>query len=843
MANGVEPEAADNQYPEGTNQAAGRRKKMFFAWLRRLGAVFVVLGLLAAGTLAVLPFFVEDKSFDALAQKELSIWMRREAILGRVRLRTFGGFGVVVDDLQLMGSDGNVDLKARQVFIELDIFALMLQNLKVRLVELDEARIELKRNRDGRWNWADLQPLNRPSGALKADLTRTGLRLIGASVAVTDAQPQPAQQFLIAPLSLKLDDLDERTLQVSVQGAAADYRSKRIADLSAEGRLLRPSDGDWLSIQGKLNILCRKFRPRLLRGYTRQMAGLSGLAGVYDFDGTWRRGADSRVSLEGKLFSRLLHWRWPEVLGKNIWQVRNLGFEGAVSLAGSTVAIERLRVSTEGIDVQLAGTVVSPADPKGKASVAVNLKSTYFDPFAVRDKLPLTLLPYEVRDWLPGGRGSGKLRAEVQLNGPFDRYLTTGTIEAANFTVSHPKLRSAVELLDGKLLLAKTAISMGGLRVGTPGLEATLSGTVSRRPDGPLKLKIVSERTELAPFSALLSERLGLVRGRAGLDLEIAGTLKAPELRGWAALAGVSLKQWGWPRAIEGLRGRLLFEPARLTLAGLSARVGDSTVGIDGVLIGYSFTDTFSRFTARSRDLDLQAAGPILSSNLFGEAFGRNFAVRFGDLGGRAGIDLEVSGGAAKGRIALKGARFVLAELGAQVADTGGMLILGKGDLTTEAGLAALVNGSPVSFFGEPSMPLSRGGGPNCTERTGSFERAQNRERRHCRAFEEQRTEASGEEAMAPRRSDCPCSRASGLSSRCRTRIENNLRDSLHLVFVGPLPDNVCSRRLPLRERRPIPIQRPPRPEVLLPAEAPISPEPTDNRSGESPDSVPPQSP
>ncbi|BAC88524.1 hypothetical protein [Gloeobacter violaceus] len=835
MASDIEPDA-----PRRYRARSEKWVRSAWIWLWRALGALAVVGLIAGGVLLVLPFFVEDKSFDALVQKELSTWTRREAILSRVRLRTLGGFGVVVDNLQLLGSDGNVDLKARQAFIELDFFALILQDLKVRLVELDEARIDLKRNRDGRWNWADLQPPDRPSGTLKADLTRTGLRLIGASVAITDAQPRPAQQFLIAPLSLKLDDLDERTLLVSVQGAAADYRSKRIADLSADGRLLRPVDGDWFSSQGELKILCRKFRPRLLRDYTRQIAGLSGLAGVYDFDGDWRRDSDNRVSLKGKLFSRLLHWRWPEVLGKKIWQVRNLGFEGAVSLTGSTVAVERLRVSTEGIDVQLAGKVVTPGNPKGKAAVDLKLNSAYFDPFSMRDKLPVTLLPYEVRDWLPGSRGSGKLRAEIQLNGPFDRYLTTGTIEAANFAVSHPKLRSAVERLDGKLLLAKTAISMGGLRVGAPGLEATLSGTVSRRAGGPVRLKIVSGRTELAPFSALLSERLGLVRGRAGLDLEIAGTLKAPELRGWAELAGVSIKQWGWPRAIEGLRGRLLFEPARLTLAGLSARVGDSTVGVDGVLNSYSFGDTFSRFTARSRDLDLRAAGPILASNLLGETFGRNFAARFGDLGGRAGIDLEVSGGTTKGRIALKGARFVLAELGAQVADMRGMLILRNGDLTTEDGIAALVNGSPVGFFGESSMPLSRVGGPNCTERTVELERAQNRERRQCRAFAEQKTETSGEEALTPRRSDCPCSRGGGLSSRCRTRAENNLRDSLQLVFTGRLPDNICSRRVPLRERRPVPTRRPPRPEVLLPAEAPVVPEPIDNPAPESPASVPP---
>ncbi len=750
----------------GRNPPLTPAESPLLLWSLRILVSIAGLVAMAAIAFVALSLVVGQEQSHAFLEKEISVWTRREVVLGRVEPRFFGGIGLQTDRLKLVNADGSVLLQARSAAVVLDVFALFARRLEVRSIELDGAELFLRRDRRGRWNFADVGNGKR-SGALGMDVTRLGMNWIAASVEVIDEQVQPPERFR-AQLDLKLTEQGEER-RLDLEGNLFEGRGKQVTTLAVSGNLAQPAVGKWWPTEGKFQVRARKLRPRFLRAYTGGFPALKGLAGVFDFDGTWDRRAGSD-RLEGRLVARLLHWRWPQVLGVTPWVARNWRYDGAVRWGDGLLRLERLQIVGKGAQMQLKGTV-APSRPGRPASLILDIDTNYFEPFALRGEWPLGLLNAQWRRRAERARGSGQMRAGLQLRGVVSQPQVSGALEFKDFTVGGADLRATVERLNGKVLLSPQAITLARVRVGPPQLEATLRGTVSRRPQGAVKLKIDSPLAALAPFSNVVDARLGVLGGRARLDLDVAGTPAVPRLSGTALLQGASFKQPGWRQPVQ-LSGRLAFEPAKLKLAGLSARLGTAKIAIAGFLDDANG----AQLTLRSNALDLSAAEPVLASNLFGRDFGENFRRHFRNLAGQAALDIAIQGNVRRGYIDLNGTQLVLVQSGALLEDLRGTLRLSERGLTTD-GLRASVAGTSVAIAQlEDGVCVA---GSQCIQRRKAEVSPREQAEQRCRFVE-------ADKVTAAPRPGCTCGAAGSLSRRCQLSIERSLLEGLQRV-VGAI--------------------------------------------------------
>jgi hypothetical protein len=669
-------------------------------WIQRALLVFGILSVAAVMLLALLPLFIDGEGFREPLQRTLAAATRREVALGKVEVRTFGGIGLRTDQLRVVRPDGTLEVEARSVFLELDLLALLTRQLSVRTVELDGAQFVVNRDAQGRWNFADIDLRTLTTPAAGVDLSEAGLRLLESTVSVRDDGVQPGQSFQVTGLSLNLRR-NADTLPLTLQATILNSIGKRLAILTVDGELTPPPPGgDWNQLGGTVRVIAEKFRPRFLGAYTRGNAALKGLAGVYDLDFIWKGRLDSESRLEGSLGTRLLNWTWPEVFGKDPWVTRGLRFEGALALKGGGVVAEPLRVIGEGFDARIDGSYQETAGPGAVPLVDLAVNTGFVDPYLARKNLPVGILPVGVRPWVVDSQGSGRVRTEAILRGPLDRPKVEGLFEFDNFRIANPRaLRAPIEGLNGKLLVGDQRFELQGLRVGRPGFELTATGTIGRATDPPLNLKLLGDNAELTVFTNVVGERLGTLSGRGKVDLALTGTLGVPQVLGRVDLLDATLRRPNWPQPLTQMRGALIFEPQKLTLADLSFGLGASLANVNGVIDGLGTAKQNPQLAITSSGLDLKLALPVLASDLpdanLRAALGRTFR----SLGGTAALDLKLQGSALSGKVELRGAVLGLAALGAPLADTTGILQLGEQGVVFEQ-LRTLAAGSPVTLKG-----------------------------------------------------------------------------------------------------------------------------------------------
>lgn len=671
-------------------------------WVQRTLIGTVTVAAVGLAGLAVLPLFVDGESFRKPLQEALSAATRRTVLLGRIDLRTLGGIGLGTDQLRVVRANGTVELQARSAFVEVGLLSLLQRRLEVQMIELDGAEVNINRDRSGVWNFADFTEA-RSSGAA-VDLAQTGIKLIESTINIADDFPQVPQRFQVSSLSLNLQKLDLKDLPLSLQGTVTNGAGKPLGSLTVDGNFALAESGDWQKLSGNARILAKKFRPRLVKAYTQGIESIQGLTGVYDLDLVWKgEGGESR--LEGTVLARLLRWDWPRFFPGEPWLVRGVTIDGAVNIGERAIVAERFDIKGANLDAKLKGTVTRPVQPEEKPELDLTVKTGFIDPYALRPSVPVDLIPEQWRSWVTRSKGSGKLSADFTVRGPLDKVVALGTFDFQNFKIANPRLTAPVENLNGRLALGENDYTLTDLRIGRSGEQATINGTVGREANAAVDLKITSGSADLTAFSNLGAGRLGILGGRGILDLAITGTLQAPQVIGRTDLEGASLMRAGWVQPLKNMRGRVVFEPDKVTLAGLNAELGVSQVSIDGLVTGYGTPALNPQLVISSDSLDLKAAYAVLSSDLLDGNFRRSFRSTFRGMAGRAGVDLKIQGSATTGRLNLRGASLGIGVLPVDIEGAYGAVTLSERGTAFEQ-LRATMAGSAMNLKGS----IGRGG-------------------------------------------------------------------------------------------------------------------------------------
>jgi hypothetical protein len=124
---------------------------------------------------------------------------------------------------------------------------------------------------------------------------------------------------------------------------------------------------------------------------------------------------------------------------------------------------------------------------------------------------------------------------------------------------------------------------------------------------------------ELSPFKSL-SSRLGLLKGKARVVMEIIGDWETPKIYGGISLEDGAIGLKEYPQRISSLSGYLYMDNDRVVLQKLSGKIGGGDIDISGILYQRKFA--FKRFyveaklnniaTTVSKDFNVNYGGNLL---------------------------------------------------------------------------------------------------------------------------------------------------------------------------------------------------------------------------------------
>lgn len=259
------------------------------------------------------------------------------------------------------------------------------------------------------------------------------------------------------------------------------------------------------------------------------------------------------------------------------WEIEH---RGAFDSEQKRLALETLTLHFGRTELKLTGLI---QDPGPRPIVDLRARGTAIDVGEI-----LEFFSESDARALHGIRGDGTLEFDLAIRGALGasgsrRPDLTGQLGLANASLQFPSATAKVEGLSLIARFAPDSIGIGNLAARVSGQPVRGSVSVTRFVD-PRVVFAVRGDIDLAAVAPLLVPAGGALSGRAAVDLRGGGRIKDPEamnIDGRAVLTKVRVRQPGLPRDFENIGGTLEFSRSRLTIAGLSAKAGGSSLAID----------------------------------------------------------------------------------------------------------------------------------------------------------------------------------------------------------------------------------------------------------------------
>lgn len=204
-------------------------------WALRIIAVLVIALAIAVGALLLIPSeriagIVSDEITDATG--------RQVRILGDVRPSLWPEIGASTGAVEVLGSDGDVLVRAGSVAVGVDVVGLLSGDIRITGAEVAQAEVNLRVASDGAANWATPGTTSAPTstGGVPA-FTLDRLNLVGVTVSYTDA-----------------DGAETRVENLNLTASLPDFAGPLSAEFDAEvaetpfsGQLSLASASDFLA--------------------------------------------------------------------------------------------------------------------------------------------------------------------------------------------------------------------------------------------------------------------------------------------------------------------------------------------------------------------------------------------------------------------------------------------------------------------------------------------------------------------------------------------------------------------------------------------------------------------
>lgn len=524
-----------------------------------LGAVVALILLV----IILIPFLFDANRFRPEIESRLSQSLGRTVKIGDLKLSLFSG-GVRADQISISDDPAFSQqpfVAAKSLTVGVEMMPLLLhKELRVESLTLNDPTVRLLQSSSGKWNFASLGSKSSPS---KGDASSPDLQI---------------QKLEIANGRLEVGGSSGKTqayTDVSLKASNVSYKNSFPFSLSAKA----PGNGS-IKLEGTAGPINQADTSRtpftgdvdvqnLDLASTGFMGQDSGLSGTLDYKG--KLNSDGKIlHSDGKATATKLR------LVKNgsaAQQPVDVDYHSQYDLVREQGAIEKTNIQVGKSVAHLGGTYAS----RGNAT-DLDLKFTG-DNLSVKDIEGLLPAMGVV---LPSGSSlqSGNLDANLNLRGPVDQLVTSGTMKLSNAKLagfSLGKDLSSIAALTGLQAGSDTVIQTlsSNLRVSPQGTRAddlnlivegigaiTGNGTIS--PQGALDFHLLAKLANGAGVVGALSQIAGNKVGLKNIPIAVKGTTSKPvfipdvgsAVAGSQALPGLGNTPQG--NAIGGILGGLL---------------------------------------------------------------------------------------------------------------------------------------------------------------------------------------------------------------------------------------------------------------------------------------------
>lgn len=406
--------------------------------LKWLGAALAVLVLIVL----VLPFLINVDQFRPTLQSALSNALGREVTLGNLRLKILTG-EVTADDLSVAEDPAfgkPAFLKAKSLHVGVEIWPFLTsRKLIVTDLRLDQPEIALVQAPTGDWNFSSLGGKSKPAAAGTAGAGQGPLDLSVKRVSVSNGSVSLSRTLgHWKPIALEQMNIELRDFSTTSEfpfSLSAHVRGGGTLQLDGKAGPINPADSAMTPVSVSLKVSQLDLAGSGMNDVAPTVTGLASLDGTGESDGV-------TMQLKGKLRAeklKLARTGTPDA------RPVDLDFSIQHDLRKHSGTLRQGDIHLGGAVAHLTGSYAEQGE-----SMVVNLKLS--GPDMPVQELEALLPPMGVV--LPAGTSlqGGTMTANLAMDGPADRLVTTGSLAVNNTVLKGfdlPKKMSAIERLAG----------------------------------------------------------------------------------------------------------------------------------------------------------------------------------------------------------------------------------------------------------------------------------------------------------------------------------------------------------------------------------------------------------
>jgi len=498
------------------------------------GGIVVVLLLVVI----LLPFVIDANRFRPEIESSLNSALNRKVDIGNIRLSILSG-GVTVENVSI-SDDPSFNtgpfLKAKSLSVNLELFPLIFSRaIHVTGLTIDQPSVTLLRSQAGTWNFSTLgasqsqtksasaASSSSPSSSSSTDLSVQSFSLKNGTIVVGNTGAN-AKSHTYDQVNVKASDLSYTT-QFPFELTA---RTPGNGSLKLAGKAgpLNPQDSSTTPLNATLEI---KNLDMKSTGFIDPSAGI---AGVLDFSGTLNSDGHTATT-NGKTI--VTHLQLVPA-GSPAGQPVDVDYEATYELKPQTGQLRRGNVHIGKATADLTGTFNNSGPV---ASVQMKLNGQNMPASDLESVLPALGLT------LPSGASlkQGTLNANLAINGPVDKLVTTGPVNLSNAKLTGFDLGSKmgslgalagvskvgdtdIQTFSTDVRVAPEGIRNDNVNVVVPSIGAmTGSGTISA--DHKLDFKMIAH---LGSQNSSAQPNLAKAAAGGGIPFKVEGTTSNPQI-------------------------------------------------------------------------------------------------------------------------------------------------------------------------------------------------------------------------------------------------------------------------------------------------------------------------
>jgi AsmA protein len=518
--------------------------------------LWIVLGSIVALIIIVIlciPFFINAEKFRPMVESKGKEALGRDLTIKSMQVSLLKG-GVVLEGVSIADDPAFSNqpfLTAKSLTVGVEMMPLLMsRDVRVTSVQLDEPQINLMRNAAGKWNFASLgsgtSPESKATSSGSQNFSVQDLRIAHGRITVDQA----IKRHTYDDVNVRLQNFSDKT----AFPFSVDAKTPGGGSLSVEGEAGPMAKGDISAtpLHGTIKV----------EGLDLAASGFvdpdTGIAGVVDYDGTVKSDGKNLHS-EGKISAKNLKLVKG---GSPSQEVIHLDYASDLDLEAKKGTISRADVS--------AGNGTNPAHFTGTVD-------THAQTIVVNGTLKATKMPVETIEGLlpavgvvlPSGSQlqGGTVNADLNIQGPIDRLVTSGPIDIANSKLAGFNLKSRasgigalagipsgsdllIQALDSKVRVAPDGIRADNLQLVVPSV-GTLTGDGTIGANNSLNFKMKAKLTNGGGAVGQLANLTNLGQAKGEIPFLIQGTTQNPVfLPDVAGMVGNSFKA-----PIQGTQG------------------------------------------------------------------------------------------------------------------------------------------------------------------------------------------------------------------------------------------------------------------------------------------------